>query len=159
MPNDRSCHDLQWSLSSRHSPFARRFILILKIPMKGTKMMHSSIQIRPHLKFSLGRRARNSVRSAGCAVLPSAITAISHTRHFLSFSSPFPDLFCFLHRLHSPISKKSSTTRTNNIVRTRKQTQKSTARQRKVNFPTGRNRAKRNRSNTLHSSCRSRGSP
>lgn len=33
------------------------------------------------------------MRSAGCAVLPSAITAISHTRHFLSFSSPFPNLF------------------------------------------------------------------
>jgi hypothetical protein len=38
-------------------------------------------------------------------------------------------------------------------VRTRKQTQKSTARRRKVDFPMERNRAKRNRSNTLYSSC------
>lgn len=88
-PNYCSYHGLQWSLSSRHSHFARRFILILKILTKGTKMMHSSIQTRPHLRFSLERRVRSSVRSAGCAAILSTITAISHTRHFLSFSSPF----------------------------------------------------------------------
>lgn len=81
----------QWILSSRHSHIVPLFILILKDPMmeRTTTTTHLSIQIRLHLKFSLEMRARNSARSAGCAVLLITITVISPTRHLL-FSPPFP---------------------------------------------------------------------
>jgi hypothetical protein len=60
----------QWILSSRHSHIVPLFIPILKDPMmEMTTKTHLSIQIRLHLKFSLEVRARNSARSAGCAVL------------------------------------------------------------------------------------------
>ena len=84
----------QWILSSRHFHIALLFIPILRDPtMEMTTTTTTattilSIQIRLHLKFSLGMRARNSARSAGCAVLLLTITAISPTRHFLFFS-PF----------------------------------------------------------------------
>jgi hypothetical protein len=85
----------QWILSLRHSHIVPLSIPILKDPMTEMATMtttttaHLSIQIRLHLKFSLEMRARNSARSAGCAVIPLTIIAISPTRHFL-FSPPFP---------------------------------------------------------------------
>ena len=87
----RSLSFRQWIPSSKHSHIVPLFIPILKDPMMEmttTTTTHLSIQIRLHLKFSLEMRARNSARSAGCAVIPLTITAISPTRHFLFFS-PF----------------------------------------------------------------------
>jgi hypothetical protein len=81
----------QWTLSSRHSHIVPLFIPILKDPMMEMTTTTTTcllIQIRMHLKFSLEMRARNSARSAGCAVLLLTITAICPTRHFLFFS-PF----------------------------------------------------------------------
>jgi hypothetical protein len=139
----------QWSPSSRHSRIAPLFIPTLKNPMTGmTTTAHLSMQILPSLKFSPAKRARSSARSAGCAVLLSTITAFSPTRHFVFFppshtsrSLPLSGPFYLSHRLHSLISRKSPTTLSNNGVRITVQTQRSMARQRKVNFQTGRNRA------------------